>query len=151
MARKTTSSGGEADIVAAGGVVLHRRPFGRTRVAVIHRPRYQDWSLPKGKLEDGEDFLEAALREVEEETALRCEAGEELSPTHYEDRKGRSKMVRYWLMRPSDGLGAFEPHDEVDEVRWLRPAQARELLTYDHDRELVDEALARRPRLFRRR
>jgi 8-oxo-dGTP diphosphatase len=77
------------------------------------------------------------LREVWEETGLRCELGEELSPTFYEDRKGRAKAVRYWVMAPEGG--EFEPNDEVDELRWLAPGEAAEILTYDHDAELAQE------------
>ena len=105
------------------------------QVAVVHRPRYDDWSLPKGKLADGESFEDAALREVLEETGFQCELGKELEPARYTDRKGRDKVVRFWLMRPTGGR--FEPGDEVDELRWLDPASAIELLDYDHDRALV--------------
>ncbi|MQA75066.1 MAG: NUDIX domain-containing protein [Solirubrobacterales bacterium] len=108
---------------------------GGSEVAVVHRPRYDDWSLPKGKLAAGEGWSAAALREVEEETGFRCELARELEPVTYRDRKGRRKRVRWWLMRPLSG--AFEPNDEVDELRWLGPAAAVELLDYDHDRELL--------------
>jgi 8-oxo-dGTP diphosphatase len=128
----TDDSGPE--VRAAGGVVC-RQSGGGPEVAVVHRPRYDDWSLPKGKLHPGEDWLQGALREVEEETGLRCEAGEELEPARYRDRKGRDKLVRWWTMRPVDG--AFEPNDEVDKLRWLAPHDAVELLDYDHDRRLV--------------
>ena len=133
--------GGEPDaqIRAAGGVVVRPGEDGKSEVAVVHRPKYMDWSLPKGKLEPGEDWQEAALREVEEETGFACEAGRELSPISYRDRKGRTKHVRYWLMKPLKG--EFKPHGEVDELRWLSPEDASELLTYDHDRELVGRAL----------
>jgi 8-oxo-dGTP diphosphatase len=126
-------------VLAAGGVVV-RRENGEPRIAVIHRPRYGDWSLPKGKLAEGEGFAEAALREVGEETGFRCRMGPELSPAHYLDRKGRAKLVRFWLMEPLEG--AFSPGAEVDELRWLPAEDAIELLDYEHDRELVREALA---------
>ena len=122
----------EPEVKAAGGVV--RRDG---RIAVVHRPRYDDWSLPKGKLDPGESFEEAALREVREETGFECELGEELSSTSYNDRKGRSKIVRYWLMEPVGG--EFAPNDEVDELRWLTPAEAVDLLTYPRDAELAQE------------
>jgi 8-oxo-dGTP diphosphatase len=139
MARDEIELGdGRPDVAAAGGVVVRSGDGGR-RVAVIHRPKYMDWSLPKGKLEPGEDWLEAALREVEEETGYRCEASVELPHVSYLDRKGRRKLVRYWLMEPVDG--EFEPHGEVDELRWVGREQAEELLTYPHDRELVRKAL----------
>ena len=129
---------GEPDIAAAGGVLIRDGEAGR-EVVVIHRPKYMDWSLPKGKLEEGESWLEAALREVEEETGYRCEASIELPRVSYLDRKGRRKLVRYWLMRPLEG--EFVPHGEVDELRWLARGEAEELLTYPHDRELVGKAL----------
>jgi 8-oxo-dGTP diphosphatase len=125
---------GQAEVEAAGGVVIREAARG-PQVAVVHRPRYDDWSLPKGKLDPGESFEQAALREVAEETGLRCEIVEELAPAHYRDRKGRRKRVRWWLMRPRGG--EFVPGDEVDELRWLSPADAAELLDYEHDRELV--------------
>jgi 8-oxo-dGTP diphosphatase len=119
---------------AAGGLVV-RMGDDEPQVAVIHRPRYDDWSLPKGKLHPGEDWEAGALREVREETGFDCELGEELESTSYLDRKGRRKLVRYWLMLPLGG--EFEPGDEADELRWLTPAEAERLLTYEHDRELV--------------
>jgi 8-oxo-dGTP pyrophosphatase MutT (NUDIX family) len=119
---------------AAGGVVVRERGGGR-EVAVVHRPRYDDWSLPKGKAHPGEPWEEAAVREVREETGLRCELGEELESVTYLDRKGRRKLVRFWRMRPIEG--EFVPSDEVDELRWLTPAAAGETLTYEHDRALV--------------
>ncbi len=124
-----------ARIEAAGGVVTREDDDG-TEVAVVHRPRYDDWSFPKGKLDPGETFEDAALREVREETGLVCKLGAELASARYEDNKGRPKVVRYWLMRIVDDPG-FEPNDEVDELRWTTPAAARELLTYERDRELL--------------
>ena len=112
-----------AEVKAAGGVVW-RRAGDTVAIAIAHRPRYDDWSLPKGKLDAGESWEDGALREVEEETGLRCRLGEELEPTNYQDRKGRDKVVRYWLMEPEDDAD-FVPNDEVDELRWLAPAEAR--------------------------
>ena len=141
--QKLKPNGDEPDISAAGGVVLREDDAGRRpRVAVIHRPKYMDWSLPKGKLENDEGWTQAALREVQEETGFRCEALEELPSVSYRDRKQRAKLVRYWLMRPIDG--EFEPHGEVDELRWETPREASRLLTYGHDRKLVRTALRRR-------
>ena len=121
-------------VEAAGGVVL--RSSGRgMEICVVHRPRYDDWTLPKGKLDADETFEDAALREVEEETGLRCELGPELASTHYTDGKGRSKVVRYWLMEVVEG--EFAPNDEVDELRWMTAHEAVEALSYERDRELV--------------
>ena len=125
-----------AEVKAAGGVVW-RRGAGGVEIAVAHRPHRGDWSLPKGKLDAGETWEQAALREVEEEIGFHCRLGRELSPTSYRDQKGRAKVVRYWLMEPVEG--EFEPNREVDELRWLIPSAAAELLTYEHDRELVRE------------
>ena len=139
MSRTGLESGEEPEVKAAGGVPVRSGPDG-PEVAVIHRPKYEDWSLPKGKLDEGEGFEQAALREVEEETGLRCDLGPELSPVSYRDRKGRSKLVRYWLMRATDG--EFRPGPEVDELRWLDHDGAQGLLSYEHDAALVREAVA---------
>ncbi len=136
------ASSGAPEIRAAGGLIVRERGGG-PRVAVIHRPRYADWSLPKGKLEPGESWEQAALREAEEETGYRCELGRELSEVAYVDRKGRSKLVRYFRMKPLDG--SFEPGEEVDELRWLTLEEAEELLDYEHDRELIREVLGPSP------
>ncbi|HEY7077879.1 MAG TPA: NUDIX hydrolase [Solirubrobacteraceae bacterium] len=123
----------EAEVKAAGGVVCRGG-----ELAVVHRPRYDDWSFPKGKLDAGEGWEEAALREVWEETGLRCRLVRELPPAFYTDRKARAKAVRYWLMEVRDG--SFAPNDEVDELRWLSPEAAEALLTYPHDLDLVRAA-----------
>ena len=105
---------------------------GALKVLLVHRPRYDDWSLPKGKLDPGESFLDAAVREVAEETGFRCRPGAELPEIRYDDHKGRPKRVRYWLMEPTGG--DFTPNAEVDEIRWSRlDGGATEELTYDHD------------------
>jgi 8-oxo-dGTP diphosphatase len=119
---------------AAGGVVVRDG-----EVAVVHRPRYDDWSLPKGKLDPGESFEQAALREVEEETGLRCRLGRELPSVEYEVR-GRPKFVRYWLMEVVSDPG-FEPNDEVDQLRWLTPTEAAATLSYERDRSVVAAAV----------
>ena len=117
---------------AAGGVLMRDGA-----IAVVHRPKYDDWSLPKGKLDPGEDWEEAAVREVEEETGVRARIVGELPPTRYRDRKDRPKVVRWYRMDVEDE-GDFEPDAEVDELRWLAPDEARRLLTYPHDRELLE-------------
>lgn len=108
------------------------------RVLVVHRPRYDDWSFPKGKLDKGESLQDCALREVEEETGFRCAPGDELTAVRYVDAKGRAKEVRYWRMTVLGG--AFRPNDEVDEIRWVRPEDAVGLLTYTHDIQLLRAA-----------
>ena len=107
------------------------------KVLVVHRVRHDDWSLPKGKLEEGESWEEAAAREVEEETGLRCVVGAEVGRTHYDVPAG-PKEVRYYRMRAS---GDARPQNEVDEVRWVTPGEAEQLLDHDRDRELVRSAL----------
>jgi 8-oxo-dGTP pyrophosphatase MutT (NUDIX family) len=124
----------ERTVRAAGGLVF-RGDGDALEVLLVHRPRYDDWSLPKGKLHDGEDDEAAALREVEEETGLRCELGPELPSSAYRDQKGRPKVVRYWAMRPRGGV--FRPHEEVDDVRWLRLPAAEKALSHDRDREIL--------------
>ena len=129
----------EVVIRAAGGVVRRREPDG-PKVALVHRPRYDDWTLPKGKADRGEADEASALREVLEETGLRCELGPEVASVRYRDHYDRPKVVRYWLMYPS--AGAFVPNDEVDRMRWVRPDEAIGLLTYGHDRDVVRRATA---------
>jgi 8-oxo-dGTP diphosphatase len=130
----------DAEVRAAGGVIV-RRGGGGPEVALVHRPKYDDWSLPKGKLDRGEAWEEAALREVEEETGLRCRLLEELDAVAYRDPKGRPKVVRYWLMEPVSG--SFQPNKEVDRFEWLALEGALGRLTYEHDRELVRSAVRR--------
>jgi 8-oxo-dGTP pyrophosphatase MutT (NUDIX family) len=137
----------EPEVRAAGGVV-HRRVRGperlrrwkRLEVALVHRPRYDDWSFPKGKREAGESDEETALREVEEETGFTCTLGPDLGEIRYRDSKGREKVVRYWAMDllPGESGERFVPNREVDVLRWCRPAEADKLLSYEHDRVLLD-------------
>ena len=105
-------------------------------VVVVHRPKYDDWSLPKGKCEDGESDEACALREVEEETGFSCRLGAELPAASYVDRKGRPKQVRYWTMTLT-GDDAFVPNAEVDEIRWCSVSEASRVLSYTVDREVL--------------
>jgi 8-oxo-dGTP diphosphatase len=123
-------------IEAAGGIVWRRAAAGEVEVLLVHRPLQDDWSFPKGKLDPGEDHLAAALREVEEETGLRCRAADELAETRYTDRHGRPKRVRYWSMQVEADLG-FAPNDEVDERRWVARSDADRVLTYELDRGVL--------------
>jgi 8-oxo-dGTP diphosphatase len=126
---------GQGRVLAAGGVVSRAGRAGGKEIALIHRPAYDDWTLPKGKLEGEETLEQACLREVEEETGLRCELVEPIGSTEYRDRKGRPKFVFYWILRPLSGR--FRPGEEVDELRWLTVEEALSLLTYGRDRELL--------------
>jgi 8-oxo-dGTP diphosphatase len=133
------------EVRAAGGLVRRMTKTGEPQIAVIHRPRHHDWSLPKGKLDPGESWLDAAVREVEEETGFRVRPRRRLGNTRYRDGKGRDKVVRYWIMDLADDENGkdFVPNREVDKLRWITPAEANELLTYEHDRALVGKV---RPR-----
>lgn len=124
----------EPPVRAAGGVVW-RRNAGTVEVLLVHRPKYDDWTLPKGKAEPGETDEECARREVEEETGLRCRLGDEVGSTAYRDQNGRPKVVRYWEMQPVEG--SFEPHDEIDEVRWIAVDDALRALTYKRERPVL--------------
>src|SRR3954449_1126344 len=109
---------------AAGGVVVRDG-----LLAVVHRPKYDDWSLPKGHLEHGESWEDAALREVAEELGIRARTVRPLEPVRYRTPKGRDKEVRYWVMEPVEG--EFAPNDEVDDMRWIAPDEAGAVLHYD--------------------
>ncbi len=126
----------EGEIIRAAGCLVYREANGQSEVLVVHRPQYDDWDLPKGKREDGETDLECAIRETREETGFGGEIERELSPDHYLVR-GRDKVVRWWVMRCTDG--AFVSNSEVDEIRWLAPAEAQNMLSYGHARNLIDE------------
>ncbi|GAA2806224.1 NUDIX hydrolase [Kitasatospora paracochleata] len=132
-------------VLAAGAVLWvpgppkkNGRGWKKPRIALIHRPKYDDWSLPKGKLEPGEGWRAAAVREVREETGMNCVLGAELPAQHYL-AQGRPKEVRYWSAVPVGG--AFRPNREVDLLEWLPPRKARERLSHVRDRVLVDALL----------
>lgn len=125
------------DVVrAAGGVVLRRSRSGTLETVLVHRPAYDDWTFPKGKLLRGETEEEAAVREVEEETGLRCQLGREVGTTSYRDPQGRQKTARYWEMAPIQGELAAT--NEVDEARWVPLEDAADMLTHARDRELLE-------------
>jgi len=122
-------------IRAAGGVVCRTGPSDGTEIAVIHRPAYDDWTLPKGKVEPDETPEDCALREVREETGFKCELLRPLGCTAYVDRRGRDKVACYWVMEVKGGR--FRPGIEVDKLVWLPVDQAVKRLTYSRDRTLV--------------
>ncbi len=124
-------------IRAAGCVVWRLSKKGNLKVLLIHRPQYDDWSFPKGKCDEGESFLETAVREVKEEVNVSGQIGAELSPTHYIDSRGRPKIVRYWALWFLEG--DFEPNEEVDRVRWVKVEKAASKLTYERDVALLGD------------
>ena len=123
-------------IRASGGVIMRFVPGGRVEIACIFREARGDWTFPKGKLDAGETVEQAALREVLEETGLHCNIVRFIGTTNYVHRKGKPKIVTYYLMTPVEG--EFTPNDEVDELRWLPLEHVRERLTWDRDQELFD-------------
>ena len=125
----------------AAGVVVVRRSEGRLQAALIHRPHRSDWSLPKGKLEHGESFEEAALRETYEETGLHGELLELLGTSEYEHRSGRAKVVAVYLMAYQ--AGEFRVNEEADDLRWCDEAEARSLATFERDADLLALGLSR--------
>ncbi|HEY6932843.1 MAG TPA: NUDIX hydrolase [Marmoricola sp.] len=132
---------GQPDVVAAGAVVTRKG-----RVLLVHRPKYDDWSFPKGKQDPGENVAVTAVREVCEETGVRVVLGRPLPAQCYENGDGRGKLVRYWAGRVSGDpdVSSYQANAEIDEVRWVPLEKAARLLTYPHDRELLDQADLRR-------
>lgn len=136
----TSQHNAAGEVRAAGGVFVRRGEAGVTEVLLVHRPKYDDWTVPKGKAEAGETDEQCARREVEEETGLRGQLGRELATIRYVDRLGRAKAVRYWAMEVVEG--SFIASDEVDEVAWLSLPDARRRLSYPRDHELLDAVAA---------
>ncbi|MFF4401851.1 NUDIX hydrolase [Streptomyces sp. NPDC001480] len=133
----------DTPVQAAGCVLWRRSPVdGGLEVCLVHRPKYDDWSHPKGKLKRGEEALPGALREVAEETGYTAEPGAEL-PTVCYYANGRPKEVRYWAAEAV--AGDFTPNDEVDRILWLAPGPARARLTQPRDRDLVDALVCDSP------
>jgi len=129
----------EQPVIRAAGGVVWRRSEADVEVLLIHRPRYDDWSLPKGKADPGEDDVDTAAREVVEETGLICVLGAELARIRYNDRNGRPKVVRYWSMTVEGPAPTpFTPNEEVDELAWLPFAEADTRLSYPRDRAVLD-------------
>lgn len=127
--------------VRAAGCVVWRRGDGEPEVLVVHRPRWNDWSFPKGKLDAREDAITAAAREVEEETGLRVRVGLRLHDDHYTISSGQPKTVSYWTAKPppSADVTTYQPNSEIDAVTWLSLSKARRRLTYPRDVELLEE------------
>ncbi|MFJ9560270.1 NUDIX hydrolase [Streptomyces fuscichromogenes] len=140
MAEAAGGGGVNDTPVAAAGCVLWRRsPTRQLELAVVYRPKWADWSWPKGKLKSGEAHAEAAHREVLEETGHTCRLGAALPAALYIDHHHRLKEVRYWAAEATGGV--FEPNEEVSDLVWLRPDEARDRLTHERDRDLISLAL----------
>jgi 8-oxo-dGTP diphosphatase len=136
--------GDAAGVTRAAGGVVWRRSVGEPstlEVVLVHRPKYDDWSLPKGKVEPGETIEQTARREVAEETGLTCRLGPELPAVGYADAQGRPKTVRYWAMTV-EAQTEHPADDEVDDWRWLPEAEVLSRLTYERDREVVAALLS---------
>lgn len=133
-------AGEDPELVRAAGGVPWRRRDDTVEVLVIHRERHDDWTFPKGKLDPGETWEQAAVREVWEETAVVPVLGAALGVTEYRDRYGRPKQVRYWAMTVAADSG-FTPNDEVRERRWVPVDEARPVLSYEHDRGVLTRLL----------
>jgi phosphohistidine phosphatase SixA/8-oxo-dGTP pyrophosphatase MutT (NUDIX family) len=127
-------------ILAAGALLWRHAEGDAIEVALVHRPRYDDWTLPKGKLEDGEHLLACAAREIREETGAIAHFGPLLGEITY-DVEGESKTVSYWAARAVEIRQATARVEEIAQVQWLSPSAARAMMTYEHDREILNEFL----------
>ena len=126
-------------IWAAGGVVTRTRADGKAEYLVIYRRHYDDWSLPKGKLDRGETFRKAAVREIREETGVKGPTIGRIGSIGYVTPAGNQKVVRYWLLEAKDGR--FRPNREVAAIAWLRGKKARARLTYERDRAVLTRGI----------
>lgn len=131
----------EQSPILAAGALVWREKRGKLQVLLVHRPKYADWSIPKGKLEAGESFVAAAIREVEEETGYRIRLDRPLPTVDYRTN-GRPKTVRYWVarVRAQAGPGPKNPK-EIDKVEWVEASRALGILTRKSDRELLTRLL----------
>lgn len=130
--------------VVAAGVICWREQKGKFEVLLVHRARYQDWSFPKGKQDPGEYLPETAVREMHEETGVRLKLGRKLSTISYKLPDGQTKEVHYWASKLSDKAwkkSRFKPNEEIEKLAWFSADKAIEALTYQHDKELLSEAL----------
>ncbi|PAY24914.1 NUDIX hydrolase [Dietzia natronolimnaea] len=142
MSRKS-NGGNRVRVVPAAGAVLYRMDGGEARCAVVHRPRYDDWSLPKGKVDPGESLPVTAVREIEEETGHTAVLESRIGTTAYPLKENTRKEVTYWSARATGG--DFEPNSEVDEIRWLPVDEAKDLVSYGLDRKILGRFAAARP------
>jgi 8-oxo-dGTP diphosphatase len=138
--RQKIDGDNESYEVRAAGGVISRGERAEPEIVIVHRPRYDDWTFPKGKAESGETDAQAAYREVLEETGFDCELGVELPSVTYRDHKDRSKIVRYWVMTVQ--AGTFVANEEVDVLEWVSVTEAGERLTYDHDVDVLSAFLS---------
>jgi 8-oxo-dGTP diphosphatase len=131
-------------IRAAGAVLWRQKRHNEIEIALIHRPRYDDWSLPKGKIEYGESALECAYRELFEETGIRARFTRQLDSIEYEDN-GQTKRVLYWAAQSLNPLIEFVANEEVDQMQWLSPIDATKMLTHSSDGQVLENFIGQVP------